>query len=148
MRPALRSGSLLTVLFALAATGALVGRAAAQAPSAGSGKLEQQLAELKRQARELDEKIRRIEAELARQAATRVNASDATAAEQRAAAADCEQPFYIDSAGIKHVRPQCFERARQSSCEEQPFALDELGIRRLRPACEAGPAVRWFPIEE
>lgn len=128
--------------------GGLVGRAAAQAPSAGTGKLEQQLAELKRQARELDEKIRSVEAEIARQSAARVNALDSTAVEQRAADADCKQPFYIDSAGIKHVRPQCFERARRSACEEQPFALDELGIRRLRPACEGGPAVRSFSIDE
>jgi hypothetical protein len=148
MRPALRSGSLLTALFAMAVMVGLVGRAAAQGPSAGIGKLEQQLAELKRQARELDEKIRGVEAEIARQAAARVNAPDSTAAVQRASEADCEQPFYIDSAGIKHVRPQCFERARRSSCDEQPFALDELGIRRLRPACETGGAVRWFPIEE
>jgi hypothetical protein len=127
----------LTTAVVLAAALALGGRAAAEPRlGGGSGDLDRQLVELKRQARELEEKIRRIEAELAREARARARAIS-VAEPQRGA--DCTLPFYLDSAGIKHLRAECLESTGHLSCD-LPYTLDERGVRRVRPACESGAA--------
>jgi hypothetical protein len=96
--------------------------------------LQRRLAELQRKEHDLQSQIRRIEAELAREASAR-------------AAAQCALPFYMDSMGIKHLRPECVELAGQPSCEP-PYTLDEQGVRRFRPACASGAAVRSDRADE
>jgi hypothetical protein len=116
--------------------------------SADRGELRRQLVELQRRAHELEEKIRRVEAELAREAPVRAVAPRSLAAARSAAAADCTVlPLYIDSTGIKHLRAECTERASQPSCDP-PYALDEQGVRRFRPACTSDTAVRSFPTDD
>jgi len=112
-------------------------RAAAE-PRLGAdrGDLRRQLVDLQRRAHELDEKIRRIEAELAQSAPAGTGAARALTPAIPTAAADCKIPVYIDGMGIRHVRLECLDAA-SASCDP-PYALDEHGVRRFRPACETG----------
>ena len=97
------------------------------------GELRRELADLHRQARELDERIRLIEAELARDAPAGAVAARSLAASARPS--DCDMlPFYRDSTGIKHLRTECLDPADQLSCDP-PYTLDERGLRRFRPEC-------------
>lgn len=116
----------------------LAGNAVAE-PRLGAERadLRRQLVELQRRARELEDKIRRIDAELARDAARRVPRALASA---RSSATDCMLPYYLDGVGIKHLRPECLEAASQLSCDP-PYAVDEQGVRHFRPACASGAAM-------
>ncbi len=124
----------LAALVILGASLGLAGSAAAE-PRLGAdrGDLSRQLTDLKRRARELDDKIHRIEAELARDAAARPVAPRSLAA-ARPSAPDCRLPYYLDTSGIRHLRPECLEPDGQPSCDP-PYSLDEQGLRRFRPAC-------------
>jgi hypothetical protein len=117
----------------------LAGNAAA-APRLGVERadLRRQLVELQRRARELEDKIRRIDAELARDAARRAVVPRALAS-ARSSATDCLLPYYLDGVGIKHLRPECLEATSQLSCDP-PYAVDEQGLRHFRPACASGAA--------
>ena len=96
------------------------------------GELRRELADLRRQARELDERIRLIEAELARDAPASAVTAGAFAV---ARPSDCSTlPFYRDSTGIKHLRTECLDPADHLSCDP-PYTLDERGLRRFRPEC-------------
>lgn len=97
--------------------------------------LQQELTDLRRRARELDEKIRRLEAELAQDAPPRAARSLGGTRPS-----DCGMlPFYRDSAGIKHLRAECLDPADELSCDP-PYALDQRGLRRMRPECLSGDA--------
>lgn len=111
----------------------LTGSAAAEARLGGvdRGHLRRQLLELKRQARELDERIRRIEAELARDAPARAVVTTSMASTP---ASNCMLPYYRDGRGIKHMRLECLEPTDELSCDP-PYTLDERGLRRFRPEC-------------
>ncbi len=127
-------------MLALVVFGATLGHAgsAKAEPRSGAdrGDLRRQLVDLKRRAHELDEKIRRIEAELGRTIPSGTGAARALMPAIPSAAADCKLPVYIDSVGIRHVRLECIDAA-SVSCDP-PYALDEHGVRRFRPACETG----------
>lgn len=116
----------------------LAGSAAAERRlSADRAELRQELEDLRRRARELDEKIRRLEAELAHDAPPAPRASRALGGTRPA---DCSLlPFYRDSAGIKHLRAECLDEKDELSCDP-PYALDQRGLRRMRPECLSGDA--------
>jgi hypothetical protein len=141
VRQALKNRRSTAAVIVLAGLIGLAGRVTAE-PRLGGGRgdLDRQLSELKRQAHELEEKIRRIEAELAREARARAGAARAISVAKPQGTAECALPFYMDSAGIKHLRAECLESAGQLSCD-LPYTLDERGVRRVRPACESGAAV-------
>ena len=128
---------------ALAVFGAALGLAgnAGAEPRGGVDRsdLRRQLADLQRRARELDEKIRRVEAQLERDAPARV-APRSLAPARPSAAAECVMPFYLDTTGIKHLRPECAELAAQPSCDP-PFRLNEQGVRRFLPDCTSDAPV-------
>jgi hypothetical protein len=126
----------LTALGVLGAALGLAGSAAAEPrPGVDRSELRRQLADLQRRARELDEKIRRVEAELAREAAARV--APRPEAPARPSMVNCMLPFYLDSAGIKHLRPDCAEITAQAACDP-PYRYNEQGVRHFLPACTAG----------
>jgi hypothetical protein len=112
----------------------LAGSVAAEPRGADRADLQRQLTDLQRRARDIEERIRRVQAELAREAAARAVAPRTTAPAKPSIPAACILPFYLDSAGIKHLRPECVEVAGQASCDP-PYNLDEQGVRRFRPAC-------------
>lgn len=128
------------MMIALTAFGAALGLAGTVAAeprlAADRGDLRRQLEDLKRRSHELDEKIRRIEAELARNEPPPPVAPRAIAP----AAPNCRLPYFLDSTGIRHVREECLEPAGQPSCDP-PYNLDEHGVRRFRPACASGAIV-------
>jgi hypothetical protein len=131
----------------------LAGRAVAE-PRLGADRAElrRQLLDLQRRQRELDEKIRQLEAELEndRRAQTVVPRSTPAIlmdAAPPSAAAQCMLPFYLDGDGIRHLRPECVEVANRSSCDP-PYTLDRQGIRHLRAACTSGAAAPSRPAGE
>jgi hypothetical protein len=125
----------------------LAGNAAAEPRLGGDrAELRRQLVELKRRARELEDKIRRIDAELAREAATRVVPRSAGRAKS-SVAMDCVLPYYLDLTGIRHLRPECLEAAGQSSCDP-PYVVDEQGLRHFRLSCESGASLPNRPAGE
>jgi hypothetical protein len=130
----------MTSLVVLGAALLFAGKAAAE-PRLGADRsdLRRQLADLRRRERELDDKIRRIEAELAREEAARAVAPRSMAEVSARMPPACILPFYLDSAGIKHLRPECVELAGRPSCDP-PYNLDDQGVRHFRPACAAGTA--------
>jgi hypothetical protein len=140
MRQTPQTQRLMTSLVFFGAVLGFASRAAAE-PRLGAdrGDLHRQLVDLQRREREIDEKIRRIEAELARDAAARTAASRTLASAGPSVPPACILPFYLDSSGIKHLRPECVELAGRPSCDP-PYNLDEHGVRRFRPACATGAA--------
>lgn len=139
MRRTLQRGrSIALVAFGVAL--GLAGNAAAEPRlAADRADLRRQLVELQRRARELEDKIRRIDVELAREAATRAVAQRSVGRAKPAAAVDCVLPYYLDLAGIKHLRPECLE-AGQDSCDP-PYVVDEQGVRHFRTGCASGMAL-------
>src|SRR4051812_16699437 len=131
-------------LAAVVAFGVALGLAsnAAAEPRLGADRadLRRQLVELQRRARELEDKIRRIDAELAREAATRSVARRSVGRARSSAAVDCMLPYYLDLTGIKHLRPECLEAAGQLSCDP-PYTVDEQGLRHFRTGCASGAAL-------
>ena len=131
-------------LLALVVFGSALGlaRSAGAEPRLGvdRSELRRQLADLQRRARELDEKIRRVEAVLARDAPVHAVAPRAAAPAVTSSAVNCELPFYLDSTGIKHLRSECAELAAPPSCDP-PFRLNEQGVRRFLPACTTDAVV-------
>jgi hypothetical protein len=124
---------LLTALVVVGGALGFAGSAGAE-PRLGSDRadLRRQLVDLQRREHELDDKIRRIEAELERDAPARPRSLAPT---RPSAAASCALlPFYLDTTGIKHLRPECAELAAEPSCDP-PYNLDEQGVRRFRPGC-------------
>ena len=134
MRHAPRNRTVATALVVLGAASGLARPTAAE-PRLGADRseLRRELVDLQRRARELDEKIRHVEAELAREARARAVAPRTNGAKP-AAAADCTLPYYLDGAGIRHLRAECLAPAGESSCDP-PYSLDEQGLRRFRPLC-------------
>ena len=114
---------------------------AAAEPRLGADRAElrRQLMDLQRRAREVEDKIRRIDAELARQAASRAVTHRALAS-TRSPATDCALPYYLDGVGIKHLRSECLEAASELSCDP-PYSVDEQGVRHFRPGCASGAAL-------
>lgn len=136
MRRTPRSRRWTTALVAVAAALGLASSAAAEPRLGGDrGDLRRQLVDLQRQARELDDKIRRIQMELAREARTRGPRPVVPASPAFPAA--CLLPFYLDSDGIKHLRPECAELVGAPSCDP-PYNMDEQGVRHFRPGCATG----------
>jgi hypothetical protein len=131
-------------LVAFVAFGVALGVAsnAAAEPRLGADRAElrRQLVELQRRERALEDKIRRIDAELAREASTRAVASRTVGRAKPAAAVDCVLPYYLDLTGIKHLRPECLEASGQPSCDP-PYAVDEQGVRHFRTGCASGVAL-------
>ena len=129
-------------LLAFGATLGLNGRAAAE-PRLGVDRayLQRQLVDLQRRARELDERIRRIEMELARDASARAVVPRAATPAAPTVAADCSLPIYLDRTGIKHLRPECLAPAGQTTCGDPPYYLDARGLRHFTPACESSADV-------
>jgi hypothetical protein len=82
-----------------------------------------ELNETKQRVRELEERLRQLDARRSQDGRANVNA---------VAEDVCALPFFLDSSGFKHVRPECLRAT--TSCE-QPFTIDETGIKRVRPAC-------------
>jgi hypothetical protein len=93
--------------------------------------LRRQLVDLQRRAFEIGQEIRRVEAQIEQD--RRVQA------DPRFAAAECMVPFYLDSMGIRHLRPECVDAMSESSCDP-PFALDGRGVRHFREACASSAA--------
>jgi hypothetical protein len=127
--------SSISGLVILVAAVALGERAAAEpASKTDRVSLERRLAELKRQARDLQEQIRRVEVELGREPSSAADASLPVSPATPSSSVDCALPFYLDGSGLKRVRSECLEVKNEASCE-MPFMLDENGMRRMRPAC-------------
>ena len=130
---------LTSSLIILAAAVALGEPAAAQPlPETERVILERQLVELRQKARDLNEQIRRIEAQLGRDASSAAVVSPRGATAKQSGTGDCALPFYLDSTGLKRVRPECLATSSDALCD-MPFLLDENGRRRVRPACSATP---------
>lgn len=130
-------------MMALVVLGAALGlaRSTAAEPRLGADRndLRRQLVDLQRRERELDEKIRRIEADLARDARAQASAPRSMPA-TTPAVPDCLLPYYLDNTGIRHLRTECLEPVDRPSCDP-PYSLDEQGLRRFRPACASGATV-------
>jgi hypothetical protein len=136
----------LTALVVVGGALGFAGKAGAE-PRLGAdrGDLRRQLVDLQRREHELDEKIRRIEAELARDTPARPRS---LAPSRPSAAANCALlPFYLDSTGIKHLRAECAELAAEPSCDP-PYNLDEQGVRRFRPGCMSDAAASGSRADE
>lgn len=77
--------------------------------------------------RELEEHIRQIEAQMAREEAQPDEPQDDSAA--------CTPPFFLDSSGLKHLRSECKPVTQEASCSVLPFVVGSDGLKRLRAAC-------------
>ncbi len=93
--------------------------------------LVRQLSEYKQRVRQLEERLQKLEEQRAR---ARVPA-------RRAAVEGCALPFYLDSSGLKHLRPECVDDGAQVSCD-MPFQIDGNGIKRFRAACHTEATAR------
>jgi len=91
------------------------------------------LVEYKQQLRALEDRLARLEARRAQSSrATRPKVSEV---------ASCGIPFYLDPSGLKKLRPECEDSAKEASCEI-PFVIDRGGIKRVREVCGAEVARR------
>jgi hypothetical protein len=134
---------MLALVVFFGALGSAATAAAEPRPGTDRSELRRQLADLQRRARELDEKIRRVENQLAREAPARTGAAPAAAA----LATNCLLPFYLDSTGIKHLRPECAELTAKAPCDP-PYRLNEQGVRHFLPACTTAAAAPGKRVEE
>lgn len=107
------------------------------APIAAQPLLEQERADTVRQLNEARERVKQLEARLrvidARRAhEQRAHATDGIAMQ---GTANCANPFFLDTDGVKHFRVECLVADTRSACETNPFTIDDDGIKRIRPAC-------------
>lgn len=112
------------------------GTAAAEPRRHRDAALERQIREAKQQMRELEHKIRVLEAQLVRQ-----EPPPQPAAEVARPFDACALPFFLDSSGLKRIRPECLRAAAARPCDP-PFVLGLGGIKMLRPGCERDVADR------
>jgi hypothetical protein len=149
-----RYRKLITVAVVAGATLGFAGKVVAE-PRFGADRAElrRQLLDLQRRQRELDEKIRQLEAEIEndRLAQPPVPSSMAPSTSSTPgsalAAQRCVLPFYLDGSGIRRLRPECVEIADRFSCD-QPYVLDKRGVRQLRQACTSSAPAVSHPAHE
>jgi hypothetical protein len=96
--------------------------------------LETERAELVRELDHVKQRVKLLEERLRQLDSRRAKGSRAAPLDDMNVSAACARPFFLDSSGIKHVRPDCAAAAAVVNCEA-PFTLDSNGIKRLRPEC-------------
>lgn len=103
-------------------------------PLAAQPRLEEERAETLKQLNEARTRVKLLEARL-RLLDSRREPPPRNVAPSRALTSNCENPFFLDADGVKHVRIECLVTDPRATCDANPFTVDDEGIKRIRPAC-------------
>ncbi|HET9957213.1 MAG TPA: hypothetical protein VFQ61_22100 [Polyangiaceae bacterium] len=111
------------IALSVAITGASRIAAADPDEDAERARIARELEDTRQRVRMLEERLRRLDS----------RRRDGAQSYESGVAARCSLPFFLDSSGVKRLRPECAAEA-PSRCD-YPFSVGYDGIKRFRSSC-------------